>query len=244
MYYIKEVSTLTGLSPRAIRYYDDIGLVKPIKIEENGYRIYDADSISKLKDIIFFKELDFSLKEIKIILTSKKYSQLEILKEQKKLLILKRNRYDTLISSIEDTICSVKEGKKLDKNILTGKDTYEKYKVEVLTKYGESNEYKEFSKKKYTKNDYNKFDKETKEFFDKLASYMHLGYESTEVSNLVEEWQKYITANFYTCTDEVLLSLAHLYLEDTRFTKNFEKIKPGLASFFSNGIKYYLNMKK
>lgn len=244
MYYIKDVARLTGLSHRTIRHYDNIGLVSATRVEDNSYRVYDKDSIFKLKEIIFFKELDFSLDEIKTILTSKKYNRIEILKEQKKLLILKKNRYDTLISSIEETISNIKEGKELEKKILNVTNTFEAYKGEVLKKYGKSREYKEFKEKNYSNKDLNQFDKESKEIFINLASYMPLGFKDEKVVTLIKEWQNYITTNFYTCTDEILLSLANIYVDDNRFKKNFDKIKPGLAKFFSDSIRYYLSLKK
>lgn len=101
---VKQVSDLTGISVRALHYYDEIGLLKPNKITDAGYRLYDDDSIKTLQQILFFKEIDIPLREVKEIMSSPYFDKLEALKNQRKLLILKRKRLDELIELINQTL--------------------------------------------------------------------------------------------------------------------------------------------
>lgn len=94
---ISQVTELTGISTRTLQYYDEIGLLKPSELTQSGYRLYDDEASQKLQQILFFKELGFKLKEIKEILQKPDFDRIKAFKEQKELLLLKRNRTDRLI---------------------------------------------------------------------------------------------------------------------------------------------------
>lgn len=98
---VKEVAELTGVSVRTLQYYDEIGVYKPTKVTEAGYRLYDDEALSTLQQILFFKELDFSLKDIKYIMGNKDLDKLEIFKKQKELIKIKRNRLNRLLGLLE-----------------------------------------------------------------------------------------------------------------------------------------------
>lgn len=94
---ISQVARLTGVSTRTLQYYDEIGLLKPTGLSPSGYRLYDDKALEKLQQILFFKELDFRLKDIKELLDNEDFDKIKAFKEQKKLLCLKRKRLDDLI---------------------------------------------------------------------------------------------------------------------------------------------------
>lgn len=94
---ISQVAELTGISSRTLQYYDEIGLLKPSELTQSGYRLYDDETLQKLQQILFFKELGFKLKEIKEILQNPDFDKIKAFKSQKELLLLKRNRIDRLI---------------------------------------------------------------------------------------------------------------------------------------------------
>jgi DNA-binding transcriptional MerR regulator len=98
---IKQVSDLTGISIRMLRYYDKIGLLKPSSISEAGYRLYGEEALEVIQQILFYKELDFALNDIKGLLSSTQYNKEQALNEQKELLIIKRNHLDELIALLE-----------------------------------------------------------------------------------------------------------------------------------------------
>lgn len=101
---VKQVSDLTGISVRMLHYYDQIGLLKPSEITDAGYRLYDDEALETLQQILFFKELDIPLKEVKKIMASDQFDKMQALKNQEKLLILKRNRLNGLIELINKTL--------------------------------------------------------------------------------------------------------------------------------------------
>lgn len=101
---VKQVSDLTGISVRMLHHYDKIGLLKPTKLTEVGYRLYDDEALETLQQILFFKELDLPLKEIKEIITSPHFDKMKALENHKKLIILKRDRLNGLIKLINKTL--------------------------------------------------------------------------------------------------------------------------------------------
>lgn len=98
---ISQVAELTGISTRTLQYYDEIGLLKPSELTPSGYRLYSDEVLQKLQQILFFKELDFKLKEINEILQKPEFDKVEAFKKQKKLLCLKRDRIDKLIELLD-----------------------------------------------------------------------------------------------------------------------------------------------
>ena len=91
---VKEVASLTGVSVRTLQYYDEIGVFKPTKVTDAGYRLYDDASLNTLQQVLFFRELDFPLKDIRIIMGNPDYDRLEAFRKQKELLKAKRDRLD------------------------------------------------------------------------------------------------------------------------------------------------------
>ena len=94
---ISQIAKLTGVSIRTLQYYDEIGLLKPSEVTSSGYRLYNNDALERLQQILFFKEMDFKLREIKEFVEDPGFDKIEAYKKQKKLLSLKRNRLDKLI---------------------------------------------------------------------------------------------------------------------------------------------------
>ncbi len=101
---VKEVSDLTGISVRTLHYYDEIGLLKPTQCSEAGYRLYDDKALELLQQILFFREFDMPLKEIKSIMDNPELDQNQILRSQRKMLELKKEHLQRLISSIDDIL--------------------------------------------------------------------------------------------------------------------------------------------
>ena len=94
---VKEVSQLSGVSVRTLHYYDEIDLLKPSVVAENGYRYYNRDAVVRLQEILLYRELDFPLKKIKEIVGRAGYDKVQALKDQIKLLELKKSRLEAVI---------------------------------------------------------------------------------------------------------------------------------------------------
>ena len=101
---VKEVSKITGISIRTLRYYDEIGLLKPARVTEAGYRLYDDQELEKLQEILFYKELEIPLSDIKKIMENPEYDKQKALAVQKFLLECKRNRLNGIIELIDDVM--------------------------------------------------------------------------------------------------------------------------------------------
>jgi len=101
---VKQVSSLTGVSVRTLQFYDEIGLFKPTKVTDAGYRLYDENALETLQQILFFKELDFSLKEIKIIMENPHFDKMSAFLKQRELIRLKRDRLTGLLELLDKLI--------------------------------------------------------------------------------------------------------------------------------------------
>ena len=113
---VKEISDLTGISVRTLHYYDEIGLLKPTEKSDAGYRLYDDKALETLQQILFFREFDISLKEIKAVLDNPALERYQILQVQRKMLVTKKERMERLIASIDDIL---KGENKMDCTICT-----------------------------------------------------------------------------------------------------------------------------
>ena len=233
--HIKEFAKLCGVSVRTLHYYDEIGLLKPSETDKvSGYRFYDKNSLLRMQEILFYRELDFSLNSIKEILSSENYDKEKALCEQKELLILKKERLEKLISAINGAIKG--------ENIMNAFDNseFEKYKAEAKERWGETKAYKEYEEKSKNSS-FEDMASGLNIIFSKFALCMKNGNspESDEAWNLVIELQNYITENFYTCTKEILAGLSQLYVCDERFKENIDKNAEGTAQFVSSAIKKF-----
>jgi DNA-binding transcriptional MerR regulator len=148
---VKQVSDLTGISVRALHYYDEIGLLKPSEITETGYRLYDDEALKTLQQILFFKELDMPLKEVKDIMTSPYFDKIEALQNQKKLLILKQKRLNGLIELINKTLKGEGTMNFKEFDMREYYNVLEEFKIEhedkVIKMYGSLDKYNDLIKK-------------------------------------------------------------------------------------------------
>ena len=123
---VKEISDLTGISVRTLHYYDEIGLLKPTEKSDAGYRLYDDKALEKLQQILFFREFDISLKEIKAVLDNPALERNQILQVQRKMLVTKKERMERLIASIDDIL---KGENKMDFTIFTKTEVEEMFQT-------------------------------------------------------------------------------------------------------------------
>lgn len=101
---VKQVANLTGVSVRTLQFYDEIGLLKPAGLTEAGYRLYDENTLETLQQILFFKELDFTLKEVKTIMENPQFDKMNAFIKQRELIQLKRDRLNALIELLDKLI--------------------------------------------------------------------------------------------------------------------------------------------
>lgn len=242
--HIKDFAKLIGVSVRTLHYYDEIDLLKPAFVDErNGYRFYDEKSLQRMQEILFYRELDFSLKTIGEILASPDYDKQKALSKQKQLLTLKKERLERLIEALEqaekgEIIMSVFDNNDYE----TVRQQYEK---EVKEKWGKTDAYKESQTKtaNYSKDKWNDILDGMNSVFAEFAECKQSGNtaDSEIAQNLVKKLQDYITANFYNCTNEILSGLGQMYVYDERFKNNIDQHATGTAEFVSEAIRIYCN---
>lgn len=233
---INEVAKLTGVTVRALHYYDKIGLLKPEEITEAGYRIYSENDLETLQQILFFRELDFSLNEIKEMIQNPLYDKTEALEKQKELLMQKRARLDELITLVEGTLKGEREMSFKEFDMTEIEENKKKYAEEVKERWGTTKAYAEYENKAFSDEEYQQKMLGMNVLLKEFAKKRHLAPESGEVQELVEKWKDYITENFYYCTKEILSGLGIMYAADERFAKNIDKNGEGTAEFMSKAI--------
>lgn len=239
---VKEFAELTGVSVRTLHYYDEINLLKPAEIDENnGYRFYDRTALERMQEILFYRELDFPLKSICEILSSPDYDKQKALSEQKKLLILKKERLERIISAIDNAEESEAIMKALNNNDYEA--ARKQYESEAKERWGKTEAYKEHTEKTkdYSKDKWQSVTDGLDSIFGEFAECVKDGNapDSEAAKALTEKLQKHITDNFYTCTNEILSGLGQMYVCDERFTRNIDKHGVGTAEFVNKAIIEY-----
>lgn len=240
--HIKEFAKLCGVSVRTLHYYDEIGLLKPAFVDEqNSYRFYDEKSLMRIQEILFFKELDFPLKSISEILSSPDYDKQKALKEQRKLLILKKQRLERIIDALDNA-----QKGKITMNAFDNNDydtARKQYEVEAKERYGKTDAYKEHEQKtaSYSNDKWQQVNDGLNAVLAEFAECLKNGQapDCDEAQSIVKKLQNYITENFYTCTNEILKGLGQMYVADERFKANIDKHLEGTAQFISKAIEIY-----
>ena len=217
---VKEVSKLTGVSVRTLHYYDAIGLLKPTEVTEAGYRLYDDTALCRLQNILLFRELQFPLKEIKVILDSPNFDPAEALSQQIALLELQYKHLGELISFAREI---QKKGVREMDFYVFDKSEMEQYKAEAKAKWGDTKAYQEYEQKQRGGHD----------FRETTSQLMNLFIE-------IGALQTFITNNYYTCTDEIFYGLGQMYVQDERFQHNIDQAGgEGTAEFVKEAIEVY-----
>ena len=235
---IKEFADFTGVSVRTLHYYDEIGLLTPAFVDKStGYRFYDENSLLRMQEILFYRELDFSLKRIEEILSSPNYDKSKALNEQKQLLILKKERLERLISAIDGAVKGENVMKAFDNS------EFEKHKAEAKEKWGNTDAYKEHAErtKNYSKQKWNDLAEGMDHIMAEFALCMVKNEtpDSAVAQSLVKMLQTHITENYYRCTNEILAGLGRMYVADERFQSNIDRHADGTAAFICEAIEVY-----
>ena len=237
---IKEFPDFAGVSVRTLHYYDEIGLLKPAFVDKaTGYRYYDETSVLCMQEILFYRELDFSLKNIKEILSSPNYDHTAALKKQQTLLRLKKERLERLIVAIDGAVKG--------ENIMPAFDNseFERIKTETKAKWGHTDAYRQYEErvKGFSEEDWNNSADGIDRIMEAFARCMKNGNApgSAEAQTLAERLQTYISEHFYNCTTQILQGLGQIYVSDDRFKQNIDRYGAGTAEYINHAIAAYCN---
>ena len=238
---VHEVSKLAGVSIRTLQYYDKIGLLHPAKYTESGYRLYDDTALEKLQQILLFRELQFSLKDIKAIMDNPNFDRRKALEQQIALLTLKKEHLKNLIDLARDI-----KDIGVNKMDFTAFDTskIDEYAAQAKSLWGNTPEYREFEEKskKRTAQEEQTISTQMMGIFAEFGTMLKLDPSAEKVQSQVKKLQDFITENFYNCSDEILYSLGSMYVSGGDFTENIDMTGgKGTAEFVFKAIKIYCN---
>ena len=245
-YTIKKLATLSGVSTRALRFYDEIGLLKPAYYGDNQYRYYEEEQLLLLQQILFFRELGFPLTEIQQIISSHDFDKIEALNTHKSILQSSLERAETLIKTIDKTISHLR-GKLImrDAEMYEGFDPvkqqeHEKYLLDtgVITQqqidesWGKVRDWK--------KPNWEQFKKEGEQLNQALANALkkHLKPEDVEVQALVQRHYDWVNV-FWTPTHESYTVLAQMYLDHPDYREFYNKYHPNLVEYLVEAMRVY-----
>lgn len=244
-YTVQQLADLAGVSVRTLHYYDTVGVLKPAGVKRNGYRYYEEPELLRLQQIMFFRELDFSLQEIQRIMTSAYFDMATALRDQRKLIELKKNRLSRLVKTIDKTIKKINQEITMDDKELYGnfsKEEMEKYTEEARQKWGNTDAFKQSQERvrKMGKEGLNKVLKASGKLTVEIADAMKAGLDpkSEEVQKLIAKHYDGLRA-FYEPSLEIYRGLANTYVADERFKVNYENVTKGLALFMHDAMVYY-----
>ena len=245
-YTVKQLARLAGVTPRTLHYYDEIGLLHPAAYGENGYRYYGEDALLRLQQILFFRELDFSLEQIKAILDRPDFDLLHALEGHKRALLDRVERMTCLINTVDNTIKHIRgEIEMSQKDFYQGFDEekQKRYAQQARERYGEEAWAKTKDWNAYSRDEKNEILAQMHEISDRIAANMSRGPESSEVQYWIDRWYKHINHYFYTCSLEIFEKLGHVYNEDPEFQATYEAVHPGLAAFMEKAMSHYCKVQ-
>lgn len=235
---VQEVSRLAGVSVRTLHYYDQIGLLRPTAVTAAGYRLYDDTALERLQQILLFRELEFPLKDIKTILDRPDFDRNKALSQQIELLTLKKERLERLIClarEIKETGATTMEFQAFD----TAK--IDSYAQQAKAQWGDTAAYREFEEK----TDGQPLDAQMTaaeglmELFRGFGELRGQAPDAPAVQAQVKALQNYLTAQYYTCTPEILAGLGQLYAQG-EFAENIDRAGgPGTAALAGRAIEIF-----
>ncbi|WP_151733286.1 MerR family transcriptional regulator ['Paenibacillus yunnanensis' Narsing Rao et al. 2020] len=252
-YTVQKLGALAGVSTRTLRYYDEVGLLKPARINSSGYRIYGQAEVNRLQQILFYRELGLGLEAIKAIVTSPSFDEARALRDHHHQLLQRREQLELLIANVENTLAEL-EGRLTMSNEekFAGfkqkliDDNERKYGDEARAKYGE--EAVETSNAKLqnmTEEQYAAIQQIEAEMFAALEQAMEEGDSASELAQkaagLHRQW---LTFYWDTYTKEAHAGVAQMYVDDERFTAYYDKRRPGLAEFLRDAVHVYTGTKQ
>lgn len=247
-YTINKLAKLAGVSTRTLRYYDEFGLLTPVRVSSNGYRIYGQKEIDRLQQILFYRELGVSLEQIKSILSASNFDRQVALEGHLTALRAKRQQIDALIDNVEKTL-KTEQGEltMTDDEKFEGfinklvEDNERQYGAEVREKYGDGVVDRSHAKVRgMSKEQYAAVEKLRQEYEETLKAAYKLGDPAgppaQKACELHKKWLCYFWDHY---SKEAHTGVTQMYVDDPRFTAYYDQIASGCASFLRDAVLIY-----
>jgi len=252
-YTVQKLGRMAGVSTRTLRYYDEIDLLKPARINSSGYRIYGPQEVDRLQQILFYRELGVSLEDIREILKAPSFDGAKALQDHRDKLLAKKTQLELLIANVEKTI-ALNEGRitMTDQEKFAGfkqkmiDDNEKKYGREIRGKYGEEAVNRSNNRlKNMTAEEYEEITNLANEIMTTLAEAMKTGDPASEpaqkAADLHRQWLSFYWDGY---TKEAHAGVAQMYVDDPRFTAYYDANHPGTAVFLRDAVLIYTGIKK
>lgn len=241
MFTVKQLSGMTGVTGRTLRYYDGIGLLKPSCIGDNGYRYYNEEALLRLQQILLYREMDVPLAAIRAIMSQPGFDVLAALQSHKHALAARLEELQGLIATVDKTILHLKGQHSMKPvQLFDGlRERQQQYQREAEQKYGQdvvqasARQWQGYSGERQQA-----LIDEGNAIYAELAAAMAQGAGSAAVQGLVARWHTHLRA-FWPAEREHLPRLAATYRDDRGFRANFDKIHPDLAPFMVEAVSLY-----
>lgn len=244
---VKQLAKIAGVTPRTLHYYDEIGLLKPSQVGQNGYRYYGDDALLRLQQILLYRALDMPLEKIKRIMGRRDFDVVAALERHREELRKRITTLERLCVTVEDTIQHLQGKKTMSNQQLFAafcEEQQEAYTQEALQSYDPATVKASLKKwKSYTAADKDRIAAEGNAVYHDFLRLLPKGADAPEVQACVERWRRHIEY-FWTPNEAQLLGLVNSYNDDPRFKTNFDKIDPALAPFMREAVQIYVANKK
>lgn len=241
-YTVKQLASMAGVSRRTLHYYDEIGLLPPSRLGSNGYRYYEDEALLRLQQILFFRELDFSLDQISEILDRPEFNTLEALQAHKKALQQRARRLNELINTIERTMQFLQgQGSLEGSEMFAGFDEEKEklYEQEARRRYGDANVQAASDRwRSYPPEQKARIRVEGEAIYRDILAHMDEGADSPAVQDAIARWHNSIRY-FYEPTVEILRGLGQMYVEDPQFAAVYEQMHSDMPGFLRQAIEHY-----
>lgn len=247
-YTIQKLAKLSGVSTRTLRYYDEIDLLTPARINSSGYRIYGTAQVDLLQHILFYRELGLSLEDIKKAVHTPEFNNAQALQFHHGKLLEKRAQLDLLIANVEKTLAHLKgEIDMNDNQKFEGfkqkliDDNEQQYGEEIRQKYGKKSVERSNKKiKRMTKQEYDAITALNEKLMDTLLEAFKTGDSSGELAQqAVDLHRQWLTFYWDNYSKEAHAGIGQMYVDDPRFTAYYDQHQPGLAVFLRDAILFY-----
>ncbi len=246
VYTVQQLARLAGVSVRTLHYYDQIGLLSPTGRSPGGYRQYSEDAVVPLQQIMFFRELGFSLDDIGAIVSRPDFSVIEALQSHRTLLTRRAERLAELLATVDRTIRHLKEGTDMHiRDYYQGfsDEKVEEYRGEVRRRWGEDALRDSDARvMKMGKERFAALQAEGESIFQCIADSMSRGFDSAEVQEQVAKWREWLQ-HFSTYSDEAILGLGRFYSQHADFITYFQQYHKDLPEFLTRAVEFYCSQK-
>jgi len=243
IYTVKKLARLAGVSVRTLHHYDQIGLLKPSGRSAAGYRLYAEKDLLHLQQILFYRELGFSLADIQTLLSRPSFDPLRALQEHRLALQRQAERVERLIQTVDKTIQYLTEEKVElnDEELYEGftQEQVERYQREVYERYDPALVDESFRRvRKMSKEQWQAVKQQGDDITRRMAGLMGCPAGDPQVQATIAQHRAWLE-NFYPVSREIYEGLANGYVENDEFRATYERYTAGLAEFMRNAMLIY-----